>query len=225
MDMLRPVLQATVAAPPSSAIADGRLPSGPRRGEGRPVTTTSFAEIDDQALAREFVAGDERALREAYARWSPLVFRLALRSLGDRTDAEDVTQQVYISAWNGRHTFDRSRSTLSAWIVGITRHRIADAHDGRARARRLQEALVSEASVAPQPATDDLAERVMVAEELERLEPVPRRVMELAFYDQLSHTQIADALDIPVGTVKSHVRRSLARLRARWEVDDGPHRA
>jgi RNA polymerase sigma-70 factor (ECF subfamily) len=223
--MLMPVPQATVAAPPPPVLAVGGLRIGPRRGERRAVTTTSFAEIDDQALAREFAAGDERALREAYARWSPLVFRLALRSLGDRTDAEDVTQQVYISAWRGRNTFDLSRSTLSAWLVGITRHRIADAHEARARARRLEETLVSEASAAPEAVDDDLAERVMVAEELERLEPVPRRVMQLAFYDQLSHSQIADALGIPIGTVKSHVRRSLARLRTRWEVDDGPHRA
>jgi RNA polymerase sigma factor (sigma-70 family) len=223
--MLMPAPQATAAAPPPSALADVGLLVGRRRGERQAVTTASFAEIDDQALARAFAGGDERALREAYARWSPLVFRLALRSLGDRADAEDVTQQVYISAWRGRHTFDGTRSALSAWIVGIAKHRIADAHAARARTRRLEETLVSEASAAPGVVDDDLAERVMVAEELERLEPVPRRVMQLAFYDQLSHSQIAEALGIPIGTVKSHVRRSLTRLRSRWEVDDGPHRA
>ena len=105
--------------------------------------------VDDQALAAGFAAGDEWALREAYARWSPLVFRLALRSLGDRTDAEDVTQQVFISAWRTRSGFDDSRSSLSAWIVGITRHRIADAHEARSRTRRLEEALVAEASARP----------------------------------------------------------------------------
>ncbi|MFE5673324.1 RNA polymerase sigma factor [Agromyces sp. NPDC056523] len=189
------------------------------------MTTTSFADLDDHALASAFASGDERALREAYARWSALVFRLALRSLGDRADAEDVTQQVYISAWRGRHTFDLTRASLSAWLVGITKHRIADAHEARARTRRLEETLVSEASVAPPVGDDDLAERVMVAEELDRLEPVPRRVMQLAFYDQLSHSQIAETLGLPIGTVKSHVRRSLIRLRTRWEVDDGPHRA
>ncbi|WP_328596952.1 RNA polymerase sigma factor, partial [Agromyces humi] len=170
--------------------------------------------VDDQALAAAFAAGDEWALREAYARWSPLVFRLALRSLGDRTDAEDVTQQVFISAWRTRSGFDDSRSALSAWIVGITRHRIADAHEARSRTRRLEEALVAEASARP-AAVDDVADRVMVAEELDRLEPVPRRVMQLAFYDQLSHSQIAETLGLPVGTVKSHVRRSLSRLRTR----------
>ena len=84
---------------------------------------------------------------------------------------------------------------------------------------------MAEASARPTAVSDDLAERVMVAEELDRLEPVPRRVMQLAFYEQLSHSQIADTLGLPVGTVKSHVRRSLNRLRTRWEVDDEPHRA
>jgi RNA polymerase sigma factor (sigma-70 family) len=223
--MLMTVPPVITPAPPAPVAHDvGRL-AGPRRGERHAVTTTSFADLDDQAVARAFASGDERALREAYARWSALVFRLALRSLGDRSDAEDVTQQVYISAWRGRHTFDLARSTLSAWLVGITKHRIADAHEARARARRLEDTLVSEASVAPDATQDNLADRVMVAEELERLEPVPRRVMQLAFYDQLSHSQIAEALGLPIGTVKSHVRRSLTRLRTRWEVDDGPHRA
>ncbi|WP_308798155.1 RNA polymerase sigma factor [Agromyces silvae] len=180
--------------------------------------------LDDQTLAAGFAAGDESALSEAYARWSPLVFTLALRSLGVRADAEDVTQQVYISAWRTRAGYDPTRSSLSAWIVGITRHRIADAHEARSRQRRVEEAAVAEAAVRPASHGDDVAERVMVAEELEALEPVPRRVMQLAFYEQLSQSQIAETLDLPLGTVKSHMRRSLSRLRTRWEVDDEPHR-
>ena len=215
-------------------VVDTRIPSPTdpedrprrsRRGERQLGESVASGSAEDRALAAAFTAGDEWALREAYARWSPLVFRLALRSLGDRTDAEDVTQQVFISAWRTRSGFDESRSALSAWIVGITRHRIADAHEARSRTRRLEEALVAEASARPVAVSDDVADRVMVAEELDRLEPVPRRVMQLAFYEQLSHSQIAETLGLPVGTVKSHVRRSLSRLRTRWEVDDGPHRA
>jgi len=213
-----------VATPVQQPTAPEVRPRRSRRGERQLGDAVAPGSVDDQALAAAFAAGDEWALREAYARWSPLVFRLALRSLGDRTDAEDVTQQVFISAWRTRSGFDESRSALSAWIVGITRHRIADAHEARSRTRRLEDALVAEASARP-AAVDDIADRVMVAEELDRLEPVPRRVMQLAFYDQLSHSQIAETLGLPVGTVKSHVRRSLSRLRTRWEVDDEPHRA
>ena len=222
--MLVEARQDMVATPVQQATAPEVRPRRSRRGERQLGDAVAPGSVDDQALAAAFAAGDEWALREAYARWSPLVFRLALRSLGDRTDAEDVTQQVFISAWRTRSGFDDSRSALSAWIVGITRHRIADAHEARSRTRRLEEALVAEASARP-AAVDDVADRVMVAEELDRLEPVPRRVMQLAFYDQLSHSQIAETLGLPVGTVKSHVRRSLSRLRTRWEVDDEPHRA
>lgn len=173
-------------------------------------------------LGHAFREGEEWALREAYTRWGALVFRLALRSVGDRTDAEDVTQQVFIAAWRGRARYDPDRAALGAWLVGISRHRIADTHEARARARRLEDSLVADAAVNPPVQVDDLAERAMVAEELDRLEPVPRRVMRLAFYERLTHTEIAVALGLPVGTVKSHIRRSLTRMRARWEVDDEP---
>lgn len=204
-------------------VPRGRI-DGRRRGGWREVGAAD-SEANDDLLVAGFRAGDETALRDAYARWGPLVFRLALRSLGDRSDAEDVTQQVFISAWRGRAGFDPAKSALGAWIVGITRHRIADAHEARSRRQRLGDTLAAEAVTSPPVQHDDLAERAMVAEELERLEPVPRRVMRLAFFDQLSHTEIAETLDLPVGTVKSHIRRSLMRMRTRWEVDDGAHRA
>ncbi|WP_242609577.1 RNA polymerase sigma factor [Agromyces ramosus] len=212
-----------VANPLQDSASEDRVRRS-RRGERQLSNSMASESVDDQALGTNFAAGDEWALREAYARWSPLVFRLAMRSLGDRTDAEDVTQQVYISAWRTREGFDPSRSALSAWIVGITRHRIADAHEARSRVRRIEQALVAEASVRPAGEGDEIVQRVMVAEELERLEPVPRRVMQLAFYEQLSHSEIAETLGLPVGTVKSHVRRSLSRLRTRWEVGDEPYR-
>lgn len=219
--LIEPVHQAWATPVPPGGATTGRR--RPRGGERQLSTLASSARDEEDSIGTRFAAGDEGALREAYARWSPLVFRLALRALGDRGDAEDVTQQVYISAWRTRDRFDPSRSSLGAWLVGITRHRIADALEARAKTRRLEDALVAEASVRPQVG-DEVTERLMVAEELEQLEPVPRRVMQLAFYDQLSHSQIADRLGLPLGTVKSHVRRSLNRLRTRWEVDGEPHR-
>ncbi|WP_394552005.1 RNA polymerase sigma factor [Agromyces sp. MMS24-JH15] len=221
--MLVEAPRAQGANPLRPAASDVRVRRS-RRGERQLGNSMASESVDDRALGMSFAAGDEWALREAYARWSRLVFRLALRSLGDRTDAEDVTQQVYISAWRTRGGFDPSRSSLSAWIVGITRHRIADAHEARSRERRIEQALVAEASTRPAGDGEEVVQRVMVAEELERLEPVPRRVMQLAFYEQLSHSEIAETLGLPVGTVKSHVRRSLSRLRTRWEVGDEPHR-
>ncbi len=198
-----------------------RIPWSPNRGGAAPVSTT----LDDATeLALRFADGDERALAEIYGQWSSLVYSLAVRSLGDATDAEDVTQKVFVAAWQGRQRFDPARASLSAWLVGITRHTIADAHQARSRERSITEqvAAITGDDTAPAPETD-LADRLLIADEMARLDPLPRAVVRLAFFDDLTHLQIAERLGIPVGTVKSHIRRSLSKLRGRLEVSHGAH--
>lgn len=184
------------------------------------VTDTSIA---DEALVDAFCSGDDRALAGIYERWSSLVYTLALRSLGDVRDAEDVTQKVFVAAWRGRSTYDPDRASMGGWLVGITRHCIADAHEARSRMRRADEAHAFESDVATVDDTADVADRLMMADELQRLDPVPRTIMRLAFFADLTHAQIADRLGLPLGTVKSHIRRSLSRLRIRLEVNDDTH--
>lgn len=178
-------------------------------------------EWDDDAVARAFAAGDERALAEAYRRWSAFVHTLALRALRDTTDAEDVTQQVFVSAWRGRAGYDASRSPLRAWLTGITRHAIADVHARRARDQRDALAVASTTPPAPEPETAQLAERLTMTDELNRLGEPQRTILALAFYDDLTHDEISRRLALPLGTVKSHIRRSLLRLRDRLEVVEG----
>jgi RNA polymerase sigma factor (sigma-70 family) len=187
-----------------------------------PIVTDARPDDALTTLAASFAAGDERALAEAYGRWSSLVYTLALRNLGDVSEAEDVTQRVFVSAWRGRAGFDQARS-LPAWLVGITRHKIADALAARSRDRTIEAALMATAEVDEGRHEPDLEDRLLVAEELARLEPVPQQVMRLAFFEDLTHAQIAERLALPLGTVKSHIRRSLDRLRSRMEVNSGAH--
>jgi RNA polymerase sigma factor (sigma-70 family) len=185
-----------------------------------PYANSTDSDPDLAGLVAGFRAGDERALAEAYARWSALIYTLSVRSLGDTGEAEDVTQKVFIAAWRGRAGFDPDRAALPAWLVGIARHRIADAHQARARRRQLEQTLLDGADGYSVDESADVAERLLLGQELNRLEPVPQRVMRLAFYDDLTHVQIADTLGLPLGTVKSHIRRSLTRLRTRLEAND-----
>lgn len=193
-----------------------------RRGEGPNSQVTAFD--NDLDLAAAFRAGDERALVDAYQRWSALVHTLASRSLGNAADAEDVTQLVFIAAWRGRDNYDPEKAPLSAWLVGITRRKVADALESRSRAQRVTELSVQNAVLDPVAAETNSDERLLVADELSRLDPVPREVMALAFYGDMTHAEIAHSTGIPLGTVKSHIRRSLSRLRERLEVNGNAHR-
>jgi len=176
---------------------------------------------EERELCGRFAAGDERALEQIYRRWSPIVFTLALRVLGDRGDAEDVTQKTFVSAWTSRASYDPAKGRLSTWLVTITRRRIADTLDARRRVRELQEKLQRLAVIDEQGSPEiDLGDRLLLADEIDHLEPDAQRVVRLAFYDDLTHQQIATRLDMPLGTVKSHIRRSLTRLRDRLEA---PH--
>jgi len=179
------------------------------------------SEWSDADLGEGFLAGDEAALAETYRRWSPFVHTLALRSLRDSDDAEDVTQLVFVNAWRGRAGFDPARAPLPAWLTGIARHAIADVFARRARDRRNELALARAVPPAPEPDTAAVADRLTVADELTRLGEPQRTILALAFFDDLTHDQISARLDLPLGTVKSHIRRSLLRLRDRLEVDGG----
>lgn len=180
------------------------------------MTTVDDADAD---LGRAFRGGDPEAVRAAYERWSPLVYSLALKALRDVSEAEDVTQQVFVSAWRGREGFRPDRGPLPAWLVGITRRRIADAFDRRSRERRV-DTLVEREQAADAPA--DLIDALVVTEALSSLPEQQRTVVSLAFYQQLTHTEIAESTGLPLGTVKSHIRRSLERLRTTLEVRDVP---
>ncbi len=188
---------------PSSAPAVSRVPA---------VLLTAVPAAN--AIEDAFRAGSEHGLAAAYEAHGSLVHTLCARA--HPTTAADITQEVFLAAWKARDRFDPNRGPLAAWLVGITKNKIVDAY--RKDGRRVPEIFDKDGSQVERVAderdpVDNLANKLLITEALATLPERPRRIMELAFYDDLTHEQIAEQTDVPLGTVKSDIRRGLARLR------------
>jgi len=176
-------------------------------------------DLEEARLQRAFVAGDERALETLYRDVSPLVYSLALRSLASQAEAEDVTQQTFVAAWRARASYDHRRGALRGWVVGIARRKIADAQAARSReSTRLTSLFAAAPAAADEPG--ERIDEMLLAHEIDMLGDPRRVIMALAFYEGATHEQISRDLGLPLGTVKSHIRRSLLTLRSRLEAAD-----
>lgn len=199
-------------------LTPDNAPAWPRAATARTAGEDAVA-----ALGRRFRDGDVAALREAYDRWGGLVLGLARQALRNRHDAEDVVQETFVAAWRARDSFDVARAALPSWIAGVARHKIKD------RLRRLQRCPtpVDPDDQRPSASTDHLddvdrvADILLVRDALARLSGPQRRVLELSFFDQQPHAEIAAQLGLPVGTVKSHARRGLLALQRQIGARDG----
>jgi RNA polymerase sigma-70 factor, ECF subfamily len=164
-------------------------------------------------LSMGFARGDEACLQEVFRRLAPLIYTIAYRALDSSSDGEEITQEVFVSAWRARDNYQAEKGSLSGWLIGITRHRIADRQRARGRDLRLVQAVTNTTDVQLQPEISTLVDRIVLTEEIGRL-PHPRgSILQLAFWEGRSYSQIAEQLDLPLGTVKSHARRALRHLR------------
>src|SRR5690349_13425898 len=146
----------------------------------------------DDELAERLRAGDEKALRTAYDRHGAAVLHLAQRLLGNRADAEDVTQLTFVAAWTGRDGFDPARGTILGWLLGIARRKAVDRLRSAERDVRTTETVRAQLTPSDQPESPErVVDRLVVADELGRLPDEQRRTLELAFFDDLTHPQIA----------------------------------
>jgi RNA polymerase sigma factor (sigma-70 family) len=175
-------------------------------------------EHDPPGMVDAFQGGDESALADLYARWSPLVYTVALRTLGNVGDAEAATQQVFARAWSSRATFDPTRSRLPIWLIQITRRAVADLRQTSSGSAPNHPAGGPETAADHDVDPADLAGRLLLADELSRLEPAPQQALRMALYDNVTHHQIAERMGLAPSIVKSQILRSLLILRQRLKV-------
>lgn len=167
-----------------------------------------------ESLFQRIAAGEEAAVKECLDVHGGRVWALARRYSADLADAEDAVQETFISLWKSAHRYDPEKASEAAFVATIARRRMIDRL--RARGGRVQTVPIEEPETAPDDragqmeATLDLAR---VHEVIDALEAEPRKVVELAVVQGYSHGQVAEATGLALGTVKSHVRRSLIKVR------------
>lgn len=177
----------------------------------------NFEQIPDVMLLRAVATGASGAVEELYARYGPAVYGFLMARLGDALLAEEVLQDVMLSAWRAAGQF-RGESKVLTWLLSIARNRAINAR----RRHRLPQIPLSDAYETPGTDTGPFervlrsSERQLVRATLEQLSPQQREVLVLVFFHQLTENEVADVLGIPVGTVKSRLHRGKEMLRRVW---------
>jgi RNA polymerase sigma-70 factor (ECF subfamily) len=174
----------------------------------------------DEELIAAVQRRDPDALEGLYERHRVLVYSLALRMLGNPTDAEDVVQEAFVNVWRAAHTFQRGRSPGRSWLLSIVHHRAIDKLRGR---RSRPQSFPLEAGLDMPDSTDvwrDVSASLTgesVRRALAGLPPEQRETIEMAYFQGFSQSQIAERMDVPLGTVKGRMRIGLHKLKALLE--------
>jgi RNA polymerase sigma-70 factor (ECF subfamily) len=170
---------------------------------------------DEMRLIARIRAGEQQAMSELYDRYSSVVYGIALRVLQDAAAAEDILQDIFLQLWRKPDAFDSSRGSLGAWLAVIARHRAID----RLRQRR-PETDIEEVVIAGGTDLRDETERSLVIEKvravLGEMNQDQRKALEMAYFQGLTHTEIAEKTGEPLGTIKTRIRSGLQMLRARF---------
>jgi RNA polymerase sigma-70 factor (ECF subfamily) len=192
---------------------------GVPEGQGAPPRESAAAAEDLEAI-RRVARGDADALAFLYDRHSRIIYSLAFRIVGDPPEAEEIVQDVFAQAWRQAERYDTSRGVVVAWLLMITRSRAID----RVRSRRGlpplapdgEKGLAAMADPAEGPELQTLsAEQVRrLKHALDTLPLQQRTTIQLAFYEGLTHVEIAERLEEPLGTVKTRIRLGLLKLRS-----------
>ena len=180
---------------------------------------------DDAQLRNKLLAGDVDAFRQFFRERSPEVVAVCKHILGSLQDAEDVTADVFFEVWSNRERFDPNRGSLRTYLLLLARSRSIDRYRRKARENSRTESTpieVETTGVDAAPHRDiSIQEFHHVAKSaMNEIAEQERVAIELSFFEGLSHAQISSRLDVPLGTIKSHIRRGLSKLRQKlqeWE--------
>ena len=178
----------------------------------------------DAAILRQIADRDPRGVELLYDRYGGVAFALAFRLLGERGSAEDVVQEAFLNVWRQGASYDTRRGTVRTWLLTIVHHRAIDQMRS-VRSKRGADTVIDDAM--PLPAKEDTWTEVVQGLEHERvrqamatLPPEQRQVVDLAYYGGFTHTEIAQRVGIPLGTVKGRMRLALDKLRDLLNVPD-----
>jgi RNA polymerase sigma-70 factor (ECF subfamily) len=174
------------------------------------------AKGDDSSLLALVQSGDQGAMATLYDRYSRLVYSVALRVLREPTTAEDVIQEVFMQLWRSPDSFAAARGNLGSWLAVVGRNRSIDT------LRRKRPAIPIEdlPLVAPGNLSDEAERNRMMERARETIQQLPReqrKTLEMAFFDGLTHSEIADMTGDPLGTVKTRIRTALLSLRKAFQ--------
>jgi RNA polymerase sigma-70 factor (ECF subfamily) len=185
--------------------------------------TPDLRTLADEDLMQLLRRGDPRAFEAVYDRHSGAAFSLAYRMVGRGNVAEDVVQEAFLSIWRSGARYERARGSVRTWVLGIVHHRAIDqlrrssVHDKRrASDEGIEERLESGERTDVEVARRDEAAAIRSA--MEALPSEQSHVIELAYFGGFTHTEIAEILEMPVGTVKGRMRLGLAKLRDRLRL-------
>ncbi|WP_457110027.1 RNA polymerase sigma factor [Marmoricola sp. URHA0025 HA25] len=174
------------------------------------VTTVA---LDDADLALRFASGDADTVRVVYQAHGRMVFAIAYKVLGDTGLAEDATQQTFVQAWRAAGNYDPSRP-LGAWLTTIAKRVAIDVHRREKRHRNLDNVDTSDSPslITLPPSAERIHDVAEVRRALDQLPESERELIRMQHFDELTHAEIADELEIPLGTVKSRTFRAHRRL-------------
>jgi RNA polymerase sigma-70 factor, ECF subfamily len=178
------------------------------------VSAANRGQASDLDLVVAVAGGRVEALRELNFRYGRKLTALAMRFLDNESDAEEIASEVLWQVWREARLFDSTRGSVAAWLVMLARSRSID----RMRAIKARSASAEHQVIAepvPDPAVQvDQAERIrLVRSVLLEIDPQERTALELAYFSDLSHSQIAERLGIPIGTAKTRIRSAMIKLR------------